>query len=324
MRVSVIIPTHNRRASVLRTLKSLREQSLPSTNFDVIVVDDGSVDDTPTIAGEKFPFEFTYLRQENQGATIARNNGVQHSRGEVLVFIDDDITISPHTLEALAHTVTEQPRTVAMGVLIQRTPGEPTVYARVMLAAEPHRTPARDVVLDCVECNTELLAVRRADFLALGMLQDPTHGAGWPNWDDVDFGYRTAVAGYRLVQVAQAVGTHWDYSLSDLRTASRRWMRAGRSAIYLFETHPGLRGKIPMLVDKMPIQRRADSSKLIVRKILRRVASTWAVIKILELMTAFFERVCPRPAILGALYRWVHGGYMAQGIRAGLRELGKI
>ncbi len=324
MRVSVIIPTHNRRASVLRTLESLRGQSFPSADFEVIVVDDGSVDDTPTIAGEKFPFEFIYLRQENQGATIARNNGVQHSRGEVLIFIDDDITISPRTLETLARTVTEQPRTVAMGVLIQRTPGEPTVYARVMLAAEAHRVPEQDVRLDCVECNTELLAVRRDDFFSLGMLQDPTHGAGWPNWDDVDFGYRTAEAGYRLVQVAQAVGDHWDYSLSDLKTASLRWMRAGRSAIYLFETHPGLRGKIPMLVDKMPIRRGEDAPKMVVRKMLRRVASTWGVIRILEVKAALFERIFPHPVILGALYRWVHGGYMAQGVRAGLRELGKI
>lgn len=323
MLISVIIPTHNRRESVLRTLNSLRNQTLPYSEYEVIVVDDGSEDDTPTIADTIFPFAFTYLRQENQGATIARNNGVEHSSGDILIFIDDDITVSPQTLERLMNAVTTQPRTVAMGVLVQRTNDVPTVYARVMLATQPHRLPEHDTYLDCVECNTELLAVRRDDFFSLGMLQDPTNGSGWPNWDDVDFGYRTEVAGYKLVEISDAVGEHWDYSLSDLKTASRRWMRAGRSAIYLFETHPKLRDRIPMLVDKMPIQWGKESMLMTARKILRRIASTWVVIRVLEIGTAFVEKIFPHPRILGVLYRWVHGGYMAQGIRAGLRELGK-
>src|SRR5688500_1576779 len=102
MMVSVIVPTYNRKDSVLRTLGSLSRQTLSTDFYEVIVVDDGSVDETAGIATQEFPFTLRYLSQENRGATKARNHGAVESRGDVLVFIDDDVTVSPQALEALS------------------------------------------------------------------------------------------------------------------------------------------------------------------------------------------------------------------------------
>lgn len=318
--ISVIIPTYKRRRSVLRLLNSLKTQTLPVDQYEVIVVDDGSPDDTHTIVNLEFPFSFQYIKQENQGATVARNHGVEKSVGNILVFIDDDITISPNTLELLADRCSAVPKQIAMGTLIQRNDGDDSIYANIQLAEIHHKMTNRDFFQDFVFCNTELLAVRRQDFFELGKLQDPTKGRGWPNWDDVDFGYRAHLNGYKLLQVADAVGEHWDYSMGDWHTACRRWQRASRSAVLLFNAHPRLQQHLPMLHDKIPIQWGADSPRLIGRKMIRAMTSTKIVVWVLEQSIKTMEKVWPSPKILRPLYRWVAGGYMYQGYQQGLRE----
>lgn len=319
MFVSVIIPTYKRRASVLRLLESLKTQTLPSDRFEVIVVDDGSPDETHTIQSLSFPFHFKYVRQQNQGATIARNHGVEQSRGDVLIFIDDDVTVSPSTLRQLAQRVCDHEHHLAMGTLIQRNDGGASIYADIQLAEDAHDTDA-DVYRPFTFCNTELLAVKRADFFALGKLQDPTGGRGWPNWDDVDFGYRAYLQGFKLLQVADAVGEHWDYSLGDWRTSCRRWQRACKSAVLLFHVHPDLQPHLPMLHDKTPVRWGEDSATLIGRKLTRRVMSTRPLLWLLEQGIRGLEQAWPTRRLLRPLYRWVAGGYMYRGYQQGLRE----
>lgn len=319
--VSVVIPTYKRKASVLRLLHSLGHQTLPTDQYEVIVVDDGSPDDTATIAEESFPFPFKYVRQRNQGATVARNHGVSQSRGEVLVFIDDDVTVSPKTLETLCDCCHQYPDAIVMGTLIHRNDGANSIYADIQLQTLNHQHEA-DTFIDFVDCNTELLAVKRTTFFDLGMLQDPTAGQGWPNWDDVDFGYRAHLAGFRLLQAADAVGEHWDYSLGDWQTACKRWQRACKSAVLLFRVHPGLQPHLPMLFDKTPVDLSRDSAGLVVKKRLRQMGSSPAVVRSLEEIVKLLEKAMPSPTLLRPLYRWIAGSYMYRGYQDGLHEFG--
>jgi len=325
MYISAIIPTYNRPDSVLRALQSLAKQTLAPDAFEVIVVDDGSTYDPAEITNHDFPFTFQYIRQENQGATVARNRGVQQSRGRVLVFMDDDVTASPTALAALADTCTRHAQTLAMGTLISRSEDESSPYTQDAIAiANQHLSSdaghADDEYMHFTQCNTQLLAVKREDFLALDMLQDPT--GGWPNWDDVDFGYRAHLAGFQLMRSGRAVGIHWDYSLSSLESACRRWQRASKSAVRLFQVHPQLQPHIPMFRDKTPIDWGGDPPRLIVRKLARRGISAPPIIRGMERIVRVAERVCPAPRLLRPLYRWISGAYMLYGYREGIREYG--
>src|SRR5262245_11478497 len=200
--VSVIIPTYNRKDSLLRTLDSLRQQTFPTNQLEVIVVDDGSTDDTPTIASQHYSFSFRYVRQKNQGATVARNYGATISQAQILVFIDDDVVISPPTLAALVEVFYQETKVLVTGTLIRCSKVNSSVYSEIMLTALSRFQTARDDIdLYFIDCNTELLGCKRSDFFDLGMFQDPTGGYGWPNWDDVDFGYRAHLNGFRLLQV---------------------------------------------------------------------------------------------------------------------------
>jgi glycosyltransferase involved in cell wall biosynthesis len=319
--VSVIIPTYNRRDSLIRLVESLCRQSLDPRHLEVVVVDDGSEYDSQVIVGRAYPFPLKYIRQRNQGATVARNRGAEESRGEVLVFIDDDITVSKAALQTLAQACLEKPKTLAMGTLISRSVANASPYARVVIAEENERMRAQgpaDLYVNFAACNTQLLAVKRADFFELGMLQDPS--GGWPNWDDVDFGYRAHLAGFRLLQCSQAIGEHWDYSLESLNKASRRWFRASKSAVRLFQKHPELAAHIPMFTDKIPVNWPKDPARLILRKLLRRVTSSGLALVLLEKLAVLLEKYYPAPDLLRPLYRWVNGGYMFQGYRQGLHE----
>jgi glycosyltransferase involved in cell wall biosynthesis len=305
----------------MKTLDSLKQQTFPMDRLEVIVVDDGSTDDTQTIARLQFPFSLRYVQQKNQGATAARNYGVTFSQSEILVFIDDDVTISPLTLEAFAEKCGQKTRILTMGTINKRSIVNASVYTPVVLTMAAHSLIAYDdVEFHFVDCNLELLACKRCDFFDIGMFQDPTGGHGWPNWDDVDFGYRAHLKGFRLLGTSRAIADHWDYSISNRTMACQRFYRAGRSAVWLFKRYPELQTLVPMLYDKTPLAWGQDSPLLIVRKLARQVLSSSPILGSIVKLISILEQHYPSPAVLRRLYYLLHGANLFQGYREGLRE----
>ncbi len=95
-RVSVIIPAYNRAGFLPEAVGSVLSQTFG--DFEVIVVDDGSTDNTPEVI-KRFPPEVRCFRQENGGSGSARNLGIEHARGEYLVFLDSDDVLFEDALE---------------------------------------------------------------------------------------------------------------------------------------------------------------------------------------------------------------------------------
>jgi glycosyltransferase involved in cell wall biosynthesis len=320
MQISAVIPTYNRKESVLRALRSLEEQTLVPGSFEAIVVDDGSSDDTPSVAEAPFPFDLRYVRQENRGATEARNAGALASRGEILIFIDDDVVVSPAALEELAalHQILDA-RTILMGTVVFR--GNLESARRPETGAAP---ATRYEPVPFARCNTQLLAIKRRDFMDLGMFQDPTGGRGWPNWDDVDFGYRAHCQGFQVLRSNRARAEHWTYAFDDLSSFCQRWRRASRSAVLLFQEHPGLVPHVPMLLDKMPINWQQDTPSLVARKLARRLVSAPPMRWGMERTWHLLDRYRPSSGLLSPLRRWLMGSYLLQGFREGLHLYGPV
>ena len=95
-RVSVIIPAYNRAGFLPDSVGSVLAQTC--RDFEVILIDDGSTDNTPEIV-KGFPPVVRYYRQENGGISSARNLGVRHARGEYIAFLDSDDTLLENALE---------------------------------------------------------------------------------------------------------------------------------------------------------------------------------------------------------------------------------
>lgn len=85
--VSVIVPVYNGAAFILSALESIRAQSC--ANIELLVVDDGSTDNTRAVVTKCFP-NLKYLSQINRGPAAARNLGLQHATGEFITFLDAD------------------------------------------------------------------------------------------------------------------------------------------------------------------------------------------------------------------------------------------
>lgn len=86
-KVSVVIPTYNRGEYISETLKSVLSQTY--TDFEVVVVDDGSTDDTKRIL-QPFESKIKLVEQPNSERAVARNNGIENSSGEYIAFLDSD------------------------------------------------------------------------------------------------------------------------------------------------------------------------------------------------------------------------------------------
>lgn len=95
MLVSIIIPTYNRAETIEQAVDSALAQTWPST--EIIVVDDGSVDQTRNIL-EKYGDRIRFLQQKNQGPSAARNTGIRAATGEIVAFLDSDDTWLPNKI----------------------------------------------------------------------------------------------------------------------------------------------------------------------------------------------------------------------------------
>jgi glycosyltransferase involved in cell wall biosynthesis len=89
--LSVVIPTYNRAAHLRRVLRALEQQDVPHDRFEVVVVDDGSADETPAVLAEQYAFSLRTQRQENGGPASARNRAIQMASAPAIVFVDDDV-----------------------------------------------------------------------------------------------------------------------------------------------------------------------------------------------------------------------------------------
>ena len=115
MDASIVIPTYNKLAHLKATLESMEALDHARESFEIVVVDDGSDDGTaPFLSGARFNFGLRVLRHEkNRGRAAARNSGIRQARGRVVVFLDDDMDVTPGLLTAHLKKQAEEPETGA-------------------------------------------------------------------------------------------------------------------------------------------------------------------------------------------------------------------
>jgi glycosyltransferase involved in cell wall biosynthesis len=192
--ISVIVPAYNSAATLGATLEALARQEV-DVPYEVIVVDDGSADQTVAVA-ERFPGPVAVLRQDHQGPGPARNRGAELARARLLAFTDADCAPTPSWLRAGLQGLTNAD--LVQGVVrpdpqAQRYPLERSVWV------------TREIGL----YETANMFVTRELFERLGGFEDWLQARiGKPLAEDVWFGWRARRAGARIAFSEDAVVHH--------------------------------------------------------------------------------------------------------------------
>ena len=129
--ISIIIPTYNRPLALRRCITALAQQAYPPESFEVVVVDDGSHPPAAVNVSGELPgqIQVRLLRRPHRGVGAARAAGVGRARGHVLAFLDDDCTVPPDYLGAIAGVFQTHPETQVVQVSLHN-PDPGNIYGR--------------------------------------------------------------------------------------------------------------------------------------------------------------------------------------------------
>jgi len=197
--VSVVIPAYNASQTIGECLAALAEQTVPRARYEVIVVDDGSTDDTAVLATS---FGARVLRQANMGPAAARNRGVDAARGEVILFTDADCAPAPHWIEQMLAPLADPGISGSKGVYRTRQRSLAARFIQIEYEERYDHT-AKHTYIDFVD--TYAAAYRRNALLESGGFSTRFPFA---SVEDQELSFRLARAGHRLVFNPQAVVYH--------------------------------------------------------------------------------------------------------------------
>jgi len=248
-KISVIIPTYNRKDILVKCLNALNNQTLPPTDYEIIVVDDGSTDGTEdTIKNLQLACKkqrttssyrkFTYLKQANKGPGAAKNLGIRHAVGELLLFMNDDI-IADDTLLAehlAAHETCQKENIAVLGHVSLAEQYQKSLFMhlleneKLMLGYKKLREGQYYDYNMFWTCN---ISLPKSAVLKVGIFAEDFIPA---TTEDIELGYRLGKIGYKVLYYPDAKGEHW-HSIN-LDAFCKREKILGINFVKLIQKHP--------------------------------------------------------------------------------------
>lgn len=233
MKLTIQLCTYNRAHLLGRVLEACFDQTLAPDQYEVVLVNDGSRDDTPAVierARRLATCGFTVIDQANAGLAKARNAGIAWATGERIAFIDDDVLPTP--VFAAEHLRSDERH------------GDVVVRGAVINTESFEALPVPVWSLANYSANwfwTSNVSVRRARLDAVGGRFDESFSEY--GWEDIELGLRLRALGTKAVFNRRAVAFHWKPAPKGTNLAGMlRQVRAqARTAVRLEALHPGWR-----------------------------------------------------------------------------------
>jgi glycosyltransferase involved in cell wall biosynthesis len=234
---SVVIPTHNRIAMLQRVLDALGQQR-EAPEFETIVINDGSTDDTDRILSQRSGI--TFRTQTNSGPGRARNHGVSLARGRFVIFIGDDTVPEPRFLAEHARThrdCSDDPLIACLGYTGWPRSERITAFMDYIndyglqfgyrLIEDGGTVPFNFFYTSNISIDRQLLVANPFD-------------TTFPSaaWEDIELAYRLEARGMKIRYNAKAVTRH--YHPMNIDTFARRQYTVGKSGAIFYRKHPEL------------------------------------------------------------------------------------
>lgn len=325
--VSVVIPTFHRPVVLERTLSSIARVTYPGP-FEVLVIDDGPSESTKQVVQRmqaNFPVSTVqYVAQQNAGAARARNRGAQEARGDVLIFLDDDMLIQADHLDRhVEHLGSSGRKRIVNGDWqfapevqeeLRRSP-----FGRFRLWLDdwmrsgiPIERLSDDLLRPSMvtACN---LGIRREHFIGLGGFDESFPAAGY---EDQELSLRARNAGFDFVYDKRIALSHLDQWLT-LDDFSRRVRQGAFTAGIMAQKYPNDFGASPLIYENSDAFGR-DGARGSFKRLLKQAGTTRIGRSAFRLAIVALERVAPKSALLHTAYwKWC-GIWIYIGVRQGL------
>lgn len=274
MILSVVIPTRDKRPLLQRTLAALRAQSPGTEDWEIVVVDDGSVDDTAAFLSDLARTEprLTVVSPpHNVGRAAARNLGWRRSRGRWVLFLDDDIIAPPGLLAAHLDALAAEPDRGTIGLAVTDpaivdAPHFHYIDSRGVAKLPPGPAPGKYFV-------TQNAAVPRRALETIGGFDEQFSAYGF---EDMDLGFRLEEAGVRFVVLAVPIPLHVHHHSLDAYLEKKRV--CGRSSLrQLARRHPRRLAEMRLDLVLDPPGTRPGPARSFLRALLRGPAGALAM-----------------------------------------------
>lgn len=306
---AVIVPAHNRPEAVAETVKRLMAGRGRTDDFEVIVVDDGSEPPLalPSVDGLRV------LRTEGIERSRARNLGAVSTRADLVIFIDDDISVDSDFVRAHRQASRDFPDSIGVGSL--HLPGEMgrTPFGRFRREIEgPHQERPRGPVAEQNFCTAANMSMNRQQFLDIGGF-DPAIVSS----EDQDLALRFCARGGRIAFLPEAAALHRD-SNADIEAYCRRHEWGSRAMAPFLRRYPEREDNQARLrFDPARHVRLPERAALIAR----RLAAHPLAVRGLLAITRAAENAGVSDSRLFGLYRVLLGLHLFRGFRQGLVEV---
>lgn len=235
---SVVIPTYNRQPILEKCLKALEKQHLtpnsPITGYEVVLVDDGSTDNTLSwLASDAAQLPHVKLfQQSHQGPAAARNLGVENAIGDTIIFIDSDLVVTENFLQAHADALVAGYQKMGSDRLF--------TYGRVINTCNfenPTAEPYKITDFSAAYFATGNVAISRHWLEKAGLFDTQFQLYGW---EDLELGVRLKKFDLKLIKCPAAVGYHWHppFALNQIPSLIEKEIQRGRMGVLFYRKHP--------------------------------------------------------------------------------------
>lgn len=312
--ISVIIPTCNRPEKLADTISCLRRQTLAASVYEIIVVDDGSSPPV-TLSNDPEGPNHRLVRLEGLERSAARNAGAAAAKGRILVFIDDDIQVTPDFLGAHLKAHQQWPASLAVGAIRLPARFQSTPFGRFRHRLEQQEVPHdRGIVAMPNFCAAGNMSVPRAIFEEL-------HGfdLGIASSEDQDLALRHTAVGGQIVFIPEAVGLHCDSAL-DIRSYCKRFEWGSEQMMPFCCRYPDRPDNIEREEINGWVCWGREPIRQILIKVLKSMLGLKPITPILFAGVALLERVAPSSCLLDKAYRVLLGTHIQRGYRRGLKR----
>ena len=226
--ISVIVPVYNREKSIRACIESLLSLSYPKDKIEIIVVDNGSSDNTAKVISE---YPITSIQEKKRGAASARNSGIEISKGEILAFTDSDCLVEGNWAVEIAASFGDRSVSAVIGFSRGIDHNLCAAFVQRRYEAGWFTKTANGYSLSYKAVDTRNSALRREVVGKCGMF-DPE----MKRWEDIELGMRLNSLGYKIHLNPEMIVHH--YNPTNISDVTNKKEGDGSACFQIIKSHP--------------------------------------------------------------------------------------